>query len=47
MRLFACLLAVLLTLLASRATAQSDTSRRWTLDDCISYALEHNIQIKT
>lgn len=47
MRQFAYLLAVLLTLLASRATAQSDTARRWTLEKCISYALEHNIQIKT
>lgn len=26
--------------------AQNDTTRCWTLDDCIAYALEHNIDIK-
>ncbi|MEG1898035.1 MAG: TolC family protein [Mucinivorans sp.] len=27
--------------------AQTDTIRRWTLDECIAYALEHNIEIKS
>lgn len=29
-----------------RAYSQIDSMRRWTLDDCITYALEHNIEIK-
>lgn len=40
-------MGVLFALLASRAVAQPDTARRWTLDACIVYALEHNIEIKT
>lgn len=40
------ILGILLALLASRATAQTDTARRWSLDACIAYALEHNIEIR-
>ncbi len=33
-------------LCALPATAQIDTTHRWTLDECIAYAQEHNIEIK-
>lgn len=41
------LLAVLFAVITGRSYAQTDTSRRWTLDECIAYAQEHNIEIKT
>lgn len=44
MKWLVCLLLILFT---THAVAQTDTARRWTLDECITYALEHNIEIKT
>lgn len=42
-------LIIFLSLLAGRASAQDSTQlpAKWTLDDCINYAKENNIQINT
>lgn len=38
---------LLLTLLLTGCVAAHAQERRWTLDECIAYAYEHNIEIKT
>ncbi|WP_300854993.1 TolC family protein [uncultured Alistipes sp.] len=38
---------LLLTLLLTGCVATHAQERRWTLDECIAYAYEHNIEIKT
>ena len=37
---------LLATLALGRAAAESDSLRVWTLNDCLNYALEHNIQLQ-
>ncbi len=38
---------LLLTLLLTGCVAVHAQERRWTLEECIAYAYEHNIEIKT
>lgn len=40
------ILTLIAALAATRAAAEPDSLKSWTLNDCLDYALEHNIQLR-